>query len=167
MTPYILDWLKDVVVPLGPFGSVFEIGAVNINGSARDVMGEHSESWIACDRFNGPGVSLVANAADWLGFNATRFDTVVACECYEHDADFWITNKAAKNALRAGGLYVISAPSIGFPLHESDGNGKQYGGDFFRFTQSAFHSLFSPFTVLDVRLVGPPGEQCVVGLARK
>lgn len=161
MTPAILDWLKETVLPLqDSFGFVFEIGAMNINGSARDVLGPKAAKWIACDRRPGNGVELVANAADWLRVHPASCDMVVACECYEHDPFFWLTHKAAKAALKHGALYVVTSPTIGFPFHD-------YGGDFYRFTEMALRdALFAGLSVLDVRTVGESEGQCVVGVAR-
>lgn len=158
MTPDILHWLRTVVLPLRPsHGHVFEVGALNVNGSARDILGPASLSWVGCDRVSGPGVDEIGIAADVIG--ARRFDAVVACECYEHDPRFWETSAAVRAAIKPTGLYVVTSPTIGFPFHD-------YGGDFYRFTEMALHRFFfDGMTVLDVRTVGAPGNQCVVGVA--
>lgn len=158
MTPDILHWLRTVVLPCRPsHGDVFEVGALNVNGSARDILQAASKSWVGCDRVSGPGVDEIGIAAVVIGDRT--FDTVVACECYEHDPRFWETSTAVRKSLRAGGLYIVTSPTIGFPFHD-------YGGDFYRFTEmSLSHFFFEGMTILDIRTVGAPGNQCVVGVA--
>lgn len=159
MTPHILEWLREVVEPMrATFGDVFEVGSLNVNGSPRDVLAGKARSWIGCDRVPGRGVDEVGIAADVIGDR--KFDTVIACECYEHDPRFWETSTVARRALRVGGIYIVTSPSIGFPFHD-------YGGDFYRFTEMALRQFFfDGMIVLDVRTVGVD-EHCVVGCAMR
>jgi len=61
MKAEILDWLHRIIRPRR-LGHVFEIGALNVNGSARDALRTRALSWEGCDRVPGPGVDVVGNA---------------------------------------------------------------------------------------------------------
>jgi hypothetical protein len=86
----------------------------------------------------------------------------VACECYEHDPKWWLTNDSARNALKPGGLYVVTTPGISFPFHD-------FGGDFYRFTEMAFRDvIFEGFEVINITTAEPkPTFTTVMGFARK
>ena len=155
MTAEILHWLATQVAPLKKsFGDVFEVGSYNVNGSPRSVLRDKCSSWVGCDRVSGPDVDEVGIAASVIA--GRKFDMVIACECYEHDPRFWETNAVCLSALRPGGIYIITSPTIGFPFHD-------YGGDFYRFTEMAIRSLLSGLIETDIRTVGGAPHQCVVG----
>lgn len=159
MTHEILNWIASEVAPLKQsFGDVFEVGSYNVNGSPRSVLMGRSKSWVGCDRVAGPDVDEVGIASQVI--KGRKFDTIIACECYEHDPRFWETNAACLSSLNPGGIYVITSPTIGFPFHD-------YGGDFYRFTEMALRSLFGELIPIDIRTVGTAPVQCVVGCAVK
>lgn len=165
MTSWIQQWLSDIVLPLREdFGKVFEIGALNVNGSARDVLQSRSQDWMGCDFTAGPGVDIQGPASVGLMFAAQRgflIDTIIACECYEHDPLFFQTHERARNALKVGGIYVITSPTIGFPIHD-------YNGDYYRFTEQALTKyFFHGMDIIDVRTVGKSPSLCVAGVAVK
>jgi len=160
MTPHILHWLKRQVRPHVSLDSrVLEIGALNVNGSARDVL--PVGNWLGIDRVPGRGVDLVTDAVEFMQSDTALYDVVIACECYEHDPRWWITDALAKVKLSYGGLYVVTAPAIGFPFHD-------FGGDYYRFTEMAFtRVIFEGMNVLDLQTIpgDHPGENTVVGVA--
>ena len=66
--------------------SVLEVGSLNINGTVRVFFSNCF--YIGIDLDVGPGVDIVANGKDWTAPDAT-FDTVISCECFEHNP-FWV-----------------------------------------------------------------------------
>jgi hypothetical protein len=162
MTPNILKWLQTKVAPLVNSDTrLVEIGSLNVNGTPRSVL--PTKNYTGVDRVPGRGVDLVAQAEPFLLAHTWKYDMVVACECYEHDPRWWLTDAAAKSALDYGGLYVVTAPAIGFPFHD-------YGGDYYRFTEMAFEEvMFKGYTIIDLQTIPgeKPGENTVVGVAKK
>lgn len=159
MTPNILQWLRDKVAPhVNSETDVLEIGALNVNGSPRSVL--PTSKWLGIDRVPGRGVDRVVPAEYFLFTPNKLWDMVIACECYEHDPRWWVTDALAKEALMPNGLYVVTAPAIGFPFHD-------YGGDYYRFTEMAFKSvILDGLEILDLRTIEgeKPGENTVVGV---
>lgn len=162
MTHEILAWLRERVAPLMiNTQRVAEIGAYNVNGSARDALQTPSMEWIGLDREPGPCVDVVCQADAWLSQHRASFDCVIACESYEHDPNFWVTNAAARYALKVGGLYIVTTPTLAFPYHS-------YGGDFFRFTEDAYRQVFfAGWLPAEIITLGQYPHQCVAGVARK
>ena len=164
MTPGILSWLEINVKPaLRASDRVLEIGALNVNGSARDVLQGHVASWLGLDRTEGPGVDLAVNALDYLKSTSETYDVIIACECYEHDPFWWRTHEAALSCLSSGGLFVVTTPTLGFPYHS-------YGGDFYRFTEDAYRqAIFDPtkFNLLSLVKTTDFGFSCLCGMGKK
>ena len=160
MTPNILQWLREHVAPrIDSTTILLEIGSLNVNGSPRSVL--PTSNWTGLDRVPGRGVDIVTSAATFLTQHSNRYGCIVACECYEHDPRWWLTDQLAKSHLSPDGLYVVTAPAIGFPFHD-------FGGDYYRFTEMAFkHVIFDRMEVLDLRTIpgDHPGENTVVGVA--
>ena len=163
MTVHIQEWLRSIALPLIPQGArVAEIGALNVNGSARDILGARCGEWIGWDLVAGPGVDRVGQ---FHPADDEVFDLIVSCEAFEHDRQFWFTNQIARSAAsrsrQAGGpgLYLITVPGLTVPYHS-------YGGDFYRFTQDAFRQVFfEGFQILSLAAVGPAPHQNICGLA--
>jgi hypothetical protein len=167
MNESILGFLKRDVRPhmAKIVNHVCEIGSLNVNGSAKQMLHrspEEGSTWIGIDRVEGRGVDVVADAKEWLADKPEMFDIVVSCETYEHDPKWWLTNEVARNAVKRGGLYVVTVPGFAFPFHD-------FGGDYYRFTEMAFTSvMFEGFQVLHLRTATPrPGFPTVMGVARK
>jgi hypothetical protein len=163
MTPGILNWLTSNVLPyFSAVSEVAEIGALNINGSARDILQRQDINWTGLDREAGPCVDVVCQAAGWLSEHRSSFDCVISCESYEHDPSFWITNQAARDALRTGGLYIVTTPTIGFPYHS-------HGGDFWRFTEDAFRRVFfADWEILRMDTIPDTvGNNCIAAIGRR
>lgn len=157
-----MRWLAATVGPLvSKESSVLEIGSLNVNGTPRSVL--KCKHWTGLDKVAGKGVDIVSSAAEYLEHKKHAFDLVVACECYEHDPKWWVTDTLAKSALKVNALYVVTAPAIGFPFHD-------YGGDYYRFTEMAFREvIFENYDIINLRTIEAehPMENTVVGVARK
>lgn len=138
-------------------GDTLEIGSRNINGSPRCFF---TGAYIGIDMIDGPDVDLVA-VSDALPFPDASFDTVVCTEMLEHDPNPWLTLPEIARVLRPGGVVILTARGIGYPLHG-------FPDDYWRFTESSFRHLFelAGLRVVETRLDDPlkPG---VLGVASK
>lgn len=65
---------------------VLEVGSLNINGSARDFFTDCD--YIGIDVGCGNGVDIVAQGQEYDASDET-FDTVISCECFEHNP-YWL-----------------------------------------------------------------------------
>ena len=165
MTPEILKWLEMVrEVYLPQPGRVLEVGSLNVNGTPRSVFEAVAESYTGTDMQAGDGVDVVCNNADLLAyFPAGAFDTVVCCECLEHDRDFLDTVYTLQDLARTGGYLIITTPTFGFPLH-------RYPKDYWRFGEDAYREVFfADMDILDLQhLDSADGKNTTIaGLARK
>ncbi len=158
MTSEILNWIAHYCAPTFPVtGNVLEVGALNVNGSVRQVLQKPDHHWRGIDRAAGQDVDVVANAVDYLETDATQYDAIIACEAFEHDPLWWLTRDAMVRRLKTKGVFLFSAPTIGFPYHT-------YGGDFYRFTADAvtaavLRNFWLPFPPA---IVGKDQSKCVV-----
>ncbi len=89
---------------------VLELGALNINGTVRDLF--DSCAYTGVDVVPGTCVDVVSKAHE-LSFRPGAFDTVISCEALEHDV-FWVqTLKKAIELLIPGGLLVMTCAAPG------------------------------------------------------
>ena len=136
MTPQIENWLKLVreSYEFTP-GRVLEIGSRNVNGTPR-VFFQDAEEYIGIDMEAGPGVDLVMNSSEVLtAYEPQSFDTVIICECLEHDPNFRSTVLDARTLLKSNGVLIITTPTFGFPLH-------RFPKDYWRFGEDAYREVF-------------------------
>lgn len=85
--------------------SVLDIGGRNLNGSVRSLFVD-AEVYTSIDLYEGPGVDIVADAADWTPDRL--YDCVVSCEVFEHAERWHDICVTAYRALRAGGTFVAT-----------------------------------------------------------
>lgn len=111
--------------------SVIEVGSYNVNGSARQLVGERAGYWLGIDRLPGPGVDLVGAAAEVLGRYKMRCDVIVSTEALEHDPDWDFTTRAMCWALRRGGTLVLTCAGPGRVPHAADGSGGPRPGEYY------------------------------------
>lgn len=156
----VMWWADEVLKPEHIKGKdVCEAGAYNVNGSLRPWILSHAPtSYTGIDIRPGPGVDHVCSAAQ-LG--KSFCDLMVSTEMLEH-AERWrddLTGLA--NAVRPGGLVLLTTRSPGFGHHD-------HPGDYWRFTCPQLAEIFVydlHFDLLEVR----PDPQCpgVFLLARR
>lgn len=137
--------------------STLEVGSYNVNGSVRPLF---TGEYVGVDMRPGPGVDMVAPAAH-LPWHNDHFGVVVCTEMLEHDPTFWLSVPEMARVLQPGGLLILTARGIGFPLHD-------YPCDYWRFTPAGIVSLLTaasltPLEVLDDPDPASPG---VLALAR-
>lgn len=107
---------------------VVEFGSRHVNGGVRDLFG--LAAFVGVDIRDGPGVDVVADAADWTPDRPA--DVVVSTEVLEH------TERAAElivNAwriLRPGGTLIVTAAGPGRSPHSADDGGPISPGEWYR-----------------------------------
>lgn len=157
MTPEIIAWFSQYVRPLAPFGDVLEVGAYNVNGSVRPVIKPLATSYVGTDMSAGDCVDRVVNNADLLTvFECQSFDTVICCECLEHDLHALQTVGYLHSLVKPGGLLAITTPTFKFPEHK-------YPKDYWRFGEDAYREvLFAGFEIIQLsHLKNDPIIACV------
>lgn len=98
---------------------VLEIGSYSVNGSIRPLFAG-AKAYKGIDQTGGPDVDQVVTAADYDGKGA--YDIVVSCEAMEHSADPADIVTCAWQALKPGGLFVLTAAGTDRPAHNCDGS---------------------------------------------
>ena len=122
MTPHVAKFIFDHRQKLK--GNVLDVGALNVNGSASDII----PIQIGMDIRKGRGVNLVADVKDLpKHFADGYFDAVVSFETLEHVEDWKAFFRNTWNAVKEGGYIVMSMAS---PLKKRHA----YPDDYWRFT---------------------------------
>jgi SAM-dependent methyltransferase len=165
MTEEILRWLQTVALPLArPVGHLLEVGARDINGSARLVFESQADTYIGTDMEAGIGVDVVVHNRDLgINFGEQVFDTIICCECLEHDIDFKDTLTQLHELLKTGGNLIITTPALGFPYHP-------YPRHYVNFSRDAYEDIFfNDMEILDLRSLNSAAGSAttLVGIARK
>jgi SAM-dependent methyltransferase len=115
---------------LPPRRSVVEFGGRDVNGSVRPLF--RGCEYIGVDVEPGPGVDFVGDAATWKPEPSRRFDTVISTETLEHTP---VADRICANAyelLERGGVFIVTAASVGRAPHSAiDGGALRYG-EFYR-----------------------------------
>jgi SAM-dependent methyltransferase len=122
------QWVKQYSSHVPPGGKVLEIGARDINGSIRGLFPD--QSWTGLDAAAGPGVDIVADAADFDG-NA-EFDAVVCTEVLEHAERAGMIVFAAYLALKPGGVLILTCAGPDRKPHGADGSPKPADGEWYQ-----------------------------------
>ena len=145
-------------------GKVLELGSLNVNGTARDVL--KSSVYIGIDLQQGKDVDIQMNAHDILkNFGVAYFDVVVNMNMLEHDDRFWDTMNQVNQVLKVGGFQVFCVPTFDFPIH-------RYPKDYWRFGEDAVREvIFNGYEIVAYKEVftkerdGKPINPllCVVG----
>lgn len=126
MTPQVKEFIKNHKDKLQ--GNVLEVGSLNVNGSARDVINVS----LGIDMRPGNGVDLVCNISD---FNQTGFDACVSTETLEHVEDWKSFVINTWNAVKDGGYLVMTMASMKKGRHA-------YPDDYWRFTTGQIREIY-------------------------
>ena len=152
-----MDFVEDAVAEHSLAAvDVLEIGSRNINGTPRRFF---TGTYIGIDMLDGPEVDVVATS-DAIPFPAESFDCVVCTEMLEHDPSPWLTLPEIARVLRPGGVVILTARGIGYPLHG-------FPDDYWRFTESALRHLFQLAGLRVVETREDPLRPGVLGIAAK
>src|SRR5262245_2571442 len=112
---------------------VCDLGSRTVDGgmgSARDLF--PTARYVGVDIAPGPGVDVVSNAAVWTPDPAELFDTVISTETLEHTPDAASICLNAFNLLENGGVFMVTASSVGCPPHSGVDGGPLRHGEFYR-----------------------------------
>jgi SAM-dependent methyltransferase len=93
---------------------VLEVGSLDINGSVRSLF--QGCQYIGLDVGQGRGVDIVCSGHEYDAPDHS-YETVISCECFEHNPH-WIETFANMHRLtRKGGLVVMTCATTGRPEH--------------------------------------------------
>jgi hypothetical protein len=110
-----LDFVKSVK-DIFPYSfkdvKVLEVGSLNINGSVRQFF--ENCDYVGVDLAEGKDVDLVGHI-HMLPLAENSFDTVISCECFEHDKHWKETFQTMYNVSR--GLVIFSCATTGRQEH--------------------------------------------------
>lgn len=119
MHPEARAWVEACLTRIPAPRSVIEIGSRNINGGVRDLFGD--ADYLGVDLMEGPGVDLVADAAQ---VDLPAADLVVTTEALEHYPDPKAVIDAVYRALVPGGALIATMAGPGRHPHSGlDGGG--------------------------------------------
>ncbi len=116
-----------------PPGRVFDIGAMDVNGSYRPIFEALGWRYTGCDIAPGPNVSTVLQSPYVFPWKSGSADLIVSGQAFEHIEFFWLTMLEIARVVRPGGLVFLIAPSRG-PEH-------RYPVDCWRFYPDGYRSL--------------------------
>jgi SAM-dependent methyltransferase len=91
---------------------VADVGALDVNGSLRDVCPDGVE-YIGVDFVPGNGVDVVLTDPYRMPFDNESLDVVVSSSCFEHSEMFWLLFLEILRVLRPAGIFYLNAPSNG------------------------------------------------------
>ena len=122
------EYIEDVVAEYGPWRSVAEFGARNINGSVRYLF--NAERYVGVDIADGIDVDVVADAASWSP--QERFGCIVCAEVLEHtDVAAAIVANAGR-LLESGGCFIMTCAGPGREPHSAIDGAAVRDGEFYR-----------------------------------
>lgn len=93
---------------------VLEIGSWNVNGTVR-IFFENCE-YVGVDLLPGNGVDVVSFGHEYDAPN-NSYDTIISCECFEHDMFYEKTFLNMIRLCKQEGLIVFTCATTGRPEH--------------------------------------------------
>lgn len=130
---------------------VLEVGSLDINGSIR-IFFENCD-YTGLDIGEGKGVDIVCNGEEYDAPDNT-FDTVISCECFEHNPMWKETFINMHRMTKSGGLVFFTCATIGRPVHgtvDCDPDSSPFTNQYYRnlssgdFTQCGLYDMFSDY----------------------
>jgi SAM-dependent methyltransferase len=94
--------------------TVLGIGTFDVCGTERTYF--ENCNFIGLDLCEGDGVDVVCPAQDYDAPNGT-FDTIISCECWEHNPFYKESIQNAVRMLKSGGLLIFTCATTGRPVH--------------------------------------------------
>lgn len=121
---------------------VLEVGSLDINGSIRQFFTDCD--YVGVDLGPGKGVDLIAKGQD-LDFPDESIDTVVSCECFEHNDHWEETFLNMHRMAKKNGLVFFSCATKGRKEHgtrRTNPSSSPYAQDYYRnLTEEDFKHL--------------------------
>lgn len=145
-----------------PDGPVLEIGSLNINGTIRGLF--DGRRYLGIDRVPGPGVDIVAEGASFEP--AIPPTIVVCCEVLEHTPDAEAICRHAFRILAPGGVFIVTAASVGRAPHSAVDGGPLRQGEFYcNVTTNELEAWLSDFVESTIETNPRAGD--IYAVARK
>lgn len=136
-----MDFISSNLHPEDILGKrVLEIGSLDINGSPRSLICQHSPSlYIGIDEQGGPGVDIQMSGDHLYSiFLHESFDIVICAEVLEHAKNWKQLVNQIKYILRPGGILILTCRAPGCPFHPEP-------ADYWRFTATDLIRAFADF----------------------
>jgi SAM-dependent methyltransferase len=93
---------------------VLDIGAFDVNGNEKFLFDDCD--FLGLDIGPGTGVDIVCPAQEYDAPDET-FDTIISCECWEHNPFYKESIQNAVRMLKPGGLFLFTCATTGRPVH--------------------------------------------------
>lgn len=93
---------------------VLDIGAFNVNGNEKFLFDDCD--FIGLDIGPGDGVDVVCPAQDYDAPDES-FNTIISCECWEHNPYYKESIQNSIRMLKPGGLFLFTCATTGRPVH--------------------------------------------------
>ena len=93
---------------------VLDIGSFNVNGNEKPWF--DNCDFIGLDIGPGDGVDVVCPANEYNAPDET-FDTIISCECWEHNPFYRESILNAMRMLKSGGFFIFTCATTGRPVH--------------------------------------------------
>lgn len=144
---------------------VLEVGSLDINGSIRDLFKDCLYTGIDIDW--GPGVDTVCLGHEYRAPDGA-FNTVVACETFEHDPYWKQTFKNMIRLCRPGGIVLVTCATTGRKEHgttacqpQSSPNTVRLGWNYYKnLTQEDFLAEFDLDKYFYFNIFGTNQQSC-------
>jgi len=93
---------------------VLDIGSFDVNGN-EEFLFEDCEFY-GLDLSPGPGVDIVCSAHEYDAPDES-YNTIISCECWEHNPFYKESIQNAVRILKSGGLFLFTCATTGRPVH--------------------------------------------------
>lgn len=93
---------------------VLDIGSFDVNGNEK-IWFEDCD-FIGLDIGHGKGVDVVCPANEYDAPNES-FDTIISCECWEHNPFYKESIINSVRMLKSGGFFIFTCATTGRPVH--------------------------------------------------
>ena len=93
---------------------VLDIGSFDVNGNEEFLF--NNCDFTGLDIGEGDGVDVVCPAQDYDVPDET-FDTIISCECWEHNPFYKESIQNVVRMLKSGGLFFFTCATTGRPVH--------------------------------------------------
>jgi len=93
---------------------VLGVGTFDVNGTENKFF--ENCDYKGLDLGPGPGVDIICPAQEYSAPDNT-FDTIISCECFEHNPYYKETITNIVRMLKPGGLFLFTCAAPGRPVH--------------------------------------------------
>lgn len=145
---------------------VVEFGGLDVNGGLRHLYPR--ARWLSVDIEPGPGVDVVADAADWRPTDeqmpVAGFDLVICAEVFEHTPRWGDIIVTARSVIRPDGAFICTAacdPRAPHGAYDPDGTHGFRDGEYYRNVNASalLHNLRTVgFNWIDLTVDGRRGD---------